>query len=413
MKSMKNRILDHFGLKLLSLLIAIVIWIVVANVDDSKTTRQISGIEIEFINGEAITEQNMVYEVPNGTTIDIVVKGRRKIVESLTSQDFRAVADLSKMSLTNAVNVVVTATSIYNARELSISYPESAVNVALEKKIESQLAITVRTNNEVAEGYAIRSKTPTPNLITVKGAESVIDMINEVVVDVDVRGANSNLSATAEPIFLSKSGDVIDSAKFEYDVTTVDVNIEVDKTKELAVRVKTKGEPKDGYMVSAVDYQPTTILVVGDSADLAKVEEVVIDDIDVSDISEDMETSVEIADYLPDELAMADSTQEIMVKVAVEKLEEKNMILTSDSISIVGKNSNYSYRYIGNDSFSLKVKGLKDNLDALKISSLLPSIDVTDYEPGTYNFTVTMKEISGIEVMGEITVQVEIVENDN
>ena len=201
MVRMKNRIFDHFGLKLLSLLIAVIIWIVVANVVDYKTTKKITGIEIEFVNGEAITDNNMVYEVPEGTTIDVIVKGRRKIVEKLTNSDFRAVADLSKMSVTNAVNVVVSATNSINAKELTITYADTdSVNVMVEKKIESQLAITVRTTSDVADGYAIRSKTPTPNLITVKGAESVIDMINEVVVDVDVSGTNSDLTATAAPI---------------------------------------------------------------------------------------------------------------------------------------------------------------------------------------------------------------------
>ena len=120
----------------MSLTIAIVIWVVVANVDDYKTTKRISGIEIEFINGESITDNNMVYEVPEGTYVDIVVKGRRKIVEKLTNQDFRAVADLSKMSVTNAVNVVVTANNSAVSRELTITYTDNAVNVAVEKKIE-------------------------------------------------------------------------------------------------------------------------------------------------------------------------------------------------------------------------------------------------------------------------------------
>ena len=61
MKNMKNRIFDHLGLKIISLLIAIVVWVIVANVDDYKTTKKITGIEIEFINGESITDNNMVY----------------------------------------------------------------------------------------------------------------------------------------------------------------------------------------------------------------------------------------------------------------------------------------------------------------------------------------------------------------
>ena len=407
MKRMKNRIFDHLGLKLLSLVIAIIIWIVVANVDDYKTTRKISDIEIEFVNGESITDNNMVYEVPEGTTIDIVVKGRRKVVENLTNQDFRAVADLSKMSITNAVNVVVTANNSYVGRDLSISYPDNAINVAVEKKLESQLAITVRTRGDVEDGYAIRSKTPTPNLITVKGAESVIDMIDEVVVDVDVTGANADLTATAAPVFLSKSGEIIDAGKFEFDVASVDVKVEIAKTKELTLRVKTSGEPKEGYAISSVDFQPTSILVVGDASDLAKVDEVVINDVDVTGLSEDMETSIQIANYLPSGITMAENVEEIMVKIGIEALTDKNLTLTGDSISIVGKKEGYTYKFT-NGNLAVKVRGLKDTIDSIRITNLLPSIDVTGYEPGVYAFTVSFKEITGVEILEDVTVEVEI-----
>ncbi len=412
MKNMKNRIFDHLGLKLLSLVIAIVVWVIVANVDDYKTIRKITGIEIEFINGESITDNNYVYEVPEGTTIDIIVKGRRKVVENLSSQDFRAVADLSKMSITNAVSVVVNANNTLVGRDISISYANTdAINIAVEKKIESQLAINVRTNSDVADGYAIRSKLPTPNLITVKGAESVIDMINEVVVDVDVSGANTNLTATAVPVFLSKSGEAIDPGKFEYDIKSVDVIVEVAKTKEMSVKIKTKGDVKEGYGISGVDYQPTSILVVGDAADLAKVDEILIDDIDVSNLTTNMETSVAIDDYLPSGISIADNTEEIMVKVGVEKLEEKNLVISNDAINIVGKNSNFTYSFSDNSSSTLKVKGLKDDITSLSVTNLIPSIDVTGYGPGHYTFSVNLKDISGIQIIDELKVNIDIKEN--
>lgn len=409
---MKNRIFDHLGLKIISLLIAIVVWVIVANVDDYKTTKKITGIEIEFINGESITDNNMVYEVPEGTTIDIVVKGRRKVVDKLTSLDFRAVADLSKMSVTNAVSVIVSANNSLVGRDISISYAgNDAVNIAVEKKIESQLAINVRTSSDVAEGYAIRSKLPTPNLITVKGAESVIDMINEVVVDVDVTGANCNLTATAVPVFLSKSGEAIDPNKFEYDIKSVDVMIEIAKTKELAVRVKTTGDVKEGYGISGVDYQPTSILVVGAASDLAKVDEIIIDDIDVSNMMSNMETSVRIEDYLPDGITIADNTEEIMIKVGIEKFEEKSLVLSNDAINIVGKNKDLTYSFNGDTSNSLRLMGLKDDLDAVSITNLIPSIDVTGYGPGNYTFTVSLKEVTGVQILDDIEVDIDIKEN--
>ncbi len=408
MVSMKNKFFAHFELKVLSLVIAIVVWIIVANVDDYKTTKHIEGIEIEFVNGSAITKKNKVYEVPEGTTIDVVVKGRRKIVENLTREDFHAVADLSKMSITNAVKVDVSAVSSYIARDLTISNITDSVVVAVEDKVKKQLPITVRTLSDVASGYAIRSKTAAPNLITVEGAESAVNMIEEVVVDANVAGASRSLTTASTPIFLDKSGTVIDASKFTYDVHEIEISVEILKTKELAINVETTGVPKNNYVVSAIDYQPTSVMVVGEAEELAKVHEIVIDDIDVADAAEALETSVVIADYLPNGISLAEDTQEIMIKVMIEPVVEKTLAITNEDIKISGKNNGYTYTFKDGGTYTLNVRGLKDDLDNLKILSLAPDIDVTGYGVGTYTFTVTTKELDQIEVTNTLKVRLEI-----
>ena len=266
----------------------------------------------------------------------------------------------------------------------------------------------MRTSSEVADGYAIRNKTASPNLITVEGAESVVNTIEEVVVDVDVNGASESLSAYAAPVFLDKNGNEIDSSKFDYDVKEVEVSVEVLKTKELTVRVKTQGEPKKGYAVASIDYQPTSILVVGEAADLAKVDEVVIDDIDVTDCSKDLETPITLADYLPSGITLAEDTQEVMVKVAIEEIEEKTLVISGDEINIVGKSGELNYEFKDNISYTLKVRGLREKLDNLKVTNLIPSIDVTGYGVGTYKFSVNFKEIKGIEILDNIEAELEI-----
>ncbi len=408
MVNMKKRNLNNLGLKVISFIIAVVVWIVVANVDDYKTTKQISGIEIEFINGSAITEKNKVYEVPKGTTVDIVVKGRRSVVEKLTNEDFKAVADLSKMSVTNAVTVEVSAVSSHIGKDLTIVYTDNAVIVAVENKLETQFPITVNTTSDVAEGYAIRSKTATPNLITVRGAESVVKNIREVVVSVDVNGANQNLSAVATPVFIDGNGEEIDSDKIEYDVKEVDVLVEVMKTKELSVKVSKTGDVRDGYAIASIDYQPTTIEVVGEPADLAKVEEILIDDIDVTNCYKDLETAINIADYLPTGITLVGTNPEIMIKIAIEKVEEKELHLAPKDINVVGKKNEYTYTFKGAISYKLSVRGLKDDLENLVITDLIPSIDVTGYGPGTYTFTVSLRDIKGVAVLDALSVQMEI-----
>lgn len=405
---MKSRILDRWGMKILALVFAIVIWIIVANVDDYRTTKQITGIEIEFINGNAITEMNKVYEVPEGTTIDIVVKGRRKIVEALSSNAFRAVADLSKMSVTNAVTVEVSAINSIVARDLTITCINNSIVIAVEDKIEKQFPITVRTNSQVAEGMAVRAKTATPNMLTVLGAESVVNTIENVVLDVDVSGAQHSLTLSGTPIFIDRNGDEIDSSKFEFDVDEVEAYVEILPVKELAVRLHTTGEPRNGYAIANIDYQPTAIRVVGDGADLARVEELVIDDLDVTDIHEDMETSINILDYLPQGVTLADENSEIMVKLVVEQVVEKTLTIQNGDIHIVGKQEGLSYTFPSAEAGIIKLRGLEADLADLTLAMLIPSIDVSDYGPGVYTFTVSLKEVVGIEIVEDITVELEI-----
>lgn len=408
MVKMRKKILNHLDLKLLSLIIAILIWIVVANVDNYKTTKQITGIEIEFTNGSAITEKNKVYEVPEETTIDVVVKGPRSVVEGLTKDDFKAVADLSKMSITNAVSVEVSAVRSSVEKEVTIVYSNNAINVAVEDKVEKQLPITVKTSENVADGYAISNKTAAPNLITIKGAESIVNTISEVYVDVDVSNANKDIVAYGEPVFVDYAGKTIESEKFEYDVKTVEVSIEVKKTKELRVKVATSGDVRDGYQISSIDYQPTSIVVVGNAEDLAKIDEILIDDVDVTNASSDMETSVALAEYLPSEISIADGTEEIMIKVMIEQLQEKTIDIENDDINIVGKKDGYTYTFTNKDGLAVKVKGLKDKISDIKVANMLPSIDVSEYGTGKYTFTVSLKEDSGVTIEGEYTVELEI-----
>ena len=97
-----------------------------------------------------------------------------------------------------------------------------------------------------------------------------------------------------------------------------------------------------------------------------------------------------------------------MVKVAIEKVEEKTLVINADEINIVGKSDDLNYDFTQNISYTLKVKGLSQDLENLKVTNLIPSIDVTGYGAGTYKFTVSFKELKGIEILDSIETELEI-----
>ena len=126
---MKDKLFSNWGLKLLSLILGFIVWVTVLNVDDYSTTRQIKDIPVTLINTDAITDKNQLYDIVSGETVDIIIKGRRSVVNSLGASDFTAVADMSKLSITNAVNITVTANSPSVNNNISITIVDNVLQV--------------------------------------------------------------------------------------------------------------------------------------------------------------------------------------------------------------------------------------------------------------------------------------------
>ena len=187
---MKNREKRGFfktiWLKLLSLLIAFVIWLIVVNVDDYKVVKEIYNIPVEQINGSEIEESGLVFDVTSGETVDIVIEGRRSIVNTLSANDFTAVADLSKLSYTNTAKINVSPKNSSYDDKITITVVDDAMSLSIEEKKSKQFELVVSTKGNVADGYALGKATTAPAVVNVTGPESLINKIKTVRVTVDV-----------------------------------------------------------------------------------------------------------------------------------------------------------------------------------------------------------------------------------
>ena len=105
---MKKILTNNIGYKLLSLLFAIIFWLIVVNIDDPEVTRTIQGIPVTPLDEEVITENSQVYKVVSGNEVTITVKGPRSMVDKLTKDDFVAEAPFSEKSNVDAVPIYVT-----------------------------------------------------------------------------------------------------------------------------------------------------------------------------------------------------------------------------------------------------------------------------------------------------------------
>ena len=398
MKSrIKSKILDNFVMKLVSVVIAFVLWLVVMNVSDSMITVKIKGIPVQQKNGEALEELDKVYDVAKGDTVDITVKGRRSVVEGMDVDDFVAIADLSTMSITNTVQISVTSKNVSIRDEISITCVDNVMRLNLEEKIGLQYSVKVKTHGDVKSGYAVCGYQTSPNIITVEGPKSAVEKVTEVVVNVDVKNVSGAMDLDGTVILYDAYGDEIKNDKITLSQEKVKAHVDIYPTKEVPVEVDVKGSPKEGYTISGVLYQPQTVSIAGETAELDKIEKIVVDDVYVSGMDSDLETTVTLKDYLPDNIYLKNANEEIVITVGVEELVSKEIILKAEDVSVLQKTSNKDYVLEVSDDFAVVVTGLDSAVEEVTVDKLNPKIFSKDMSIGTHNdVEIDLTQINGI-----------------
>ncbi len=409
---MKKRLLNNIGIKILSVIAAIVIWILVVNVDDYMVTKKISGIPVTIINEDVVTGLDKVYELEGDGSVTIIVKGPRSIVESLKAQDFKATADLSKLSLTNAVEIMVSAERANISNQISISCPDNMLSVTLENRLEEQFPVSVLVEGEPAEGYAVVGKSSAPNMITVSGAESVVKRIKSVQVTVNVGNAKDDVSFVAKPVYLNSDGERVKSNKISANVDAVDAVVEIVKTKQIPVSVSTTGEVMSSYGVSSVEYQPTTIEVAGREENLDKIDKLDIRNVNISGLSENTEITINVADYLPTGVQTLEGMEQIMIRVILEPVTVGDFLLHAWAIDFIGKEEEYQYQITDisteqEKTAAIHIKGIVSRVKELQLKDLQPAVDVTELGVGEYDLDISY--VIPEEMTGTCTAKVHVV----
>ena len=98
-KKMMKHLVNNPGLKILSVLFSVVLWLVVVNMADPEATKSFS-VPVEILNKNVITEMGKVPDIIGDTDIAVFyITGARSYVEDMGSDDFSVTADLSQVDL--------------------------------------------------------------------------------------------------------------------------------------------------------------------------------------------------------------------------------------------------------------------------------------------------------------------------
>ena len=416
---MKKKVANNISLKILSLIIAVVVWLLVVNIDNPIGTKSFVVSDVQLLNEAYIdADGKMCIQDSEQTPIRVTIKAQRKILDKLTVADLRATADLQQaVSLdTDPVMVPITV-SCEKVLPNNIEVTPNNLSLHLEDKDTQEFVVNVTTNNTKPDKrYEVGSLTSNPEKIKITGPTSLINKIDKVNASIDVDGATEDITTEKDVKIIDKNGEEFTDSDMGYlNVSRVYVTAKLWKVQaNVKIKAGYSGSPKSGYQVESVSTTPNVISVAGSEEALATLKDqnntITIPDYvaDISDRDSDFEEKINISDYLPDGLKLtSDSSEDVFVRVnvlpmgsSVCEVPTKNIVVNHapDGMQVSFDTANIEVRVQKTDS----------SLDDLTEDQIKASIDLSDVGEGSHEVPVSIEIPDGYELVDDVTTGVEV-----
>lgn len=404
---MKEKLTRNIGLKILSIVLAAILWLVITNIDDPIKTKNFYNVPVEILNEDAIASLNQVYDIKEGETIDFTVAARRSIIENLALSDFRVTADFSKLSDVNAVTIDITC--LRYGDEVSISDGlYQVMKVSLEEQAEKHFRVDVVQKGEPAEGYYVAEKTAS-TIVQVSGPKSKIERISQIIVEVDVSGVSGSFPfrATEQPKAVDADGKEIDSSNLKFSDKKISVNIVIYKTKTIDLLVTASGKPRDGYVLTSVEYEPKTIEIAGEDAALNEIQRLEVTE-DIEDIYKDVEKEINLQEELGKGLILVEKSQTAVVNIKVERAKTKDIVLQLNDIDVRNIPNGLELSLLNTAPILIRMIGPEQDINNLTVNDLKPFIDLADYSSGTYEVKIQVGTSLNSSIQNSPTLHVQL-----
>lgn len=187
--NMRSLLFENWGIKLVSLCLALTLWFYVTSKGKTEMTLTVP-LELRNIPG------NLAVVGDVASALEVRVQGQERVLRDITTgKKVFGVLDLS-LTTVGENSVRLSPDDIKCPSGVFVTYMSlSEVTVRLEPLIQRTFRLKPVIHGSPAKGYRLKMITVTPPKITVEGAESIIQKLDSLqTVPIDIQGATASLS---------------------------------------------------------------------------------------------------------------------------------------------------------------------------------------------------------------------------
>lgn len=391
---------NNLVLKISSLAVAFLVWIIVVNVSNPIVTRNIS-VPLNVVNANIITDAGKTYSLMGANSVTVSYEVRSRDQSRISASDFNASIDLGDMyDITGAVPIAV---EVVNNKDLiigAVASKPSIVRVSIEDLQRKEFTLTTKITGTPSDGFSVGEVKLDKTNVVVTGPVSVIGQISQIGVEIDVSGLDSDESGRAELKYFDANGNafVISDSRVSKSFDNVGYSLVMLNGRTLALNFDVGGSAAQGYKFTGAESTTKSIQVRGQPEVLEGLDSITVpaSALSVEGATGDVNLTVDIKNFLPANVTAVGDTK-VNVTLKVEALDKKSLTLTVNDLNIVGAKPGVATNIVP-EKITVVVSGLSANLESVTNADLKATLDVSEMNVGSNTGSLKFEPATGLSV---------------
>jgi len=383
MKEFKNWFLKNIDIKLLSLFLAIILWLYIAG-GENPIIENFIDISLIQIN---LSKDLVIKEFP--TNVSVGIKGPKNIINNISSNQISGVVNLHEISKEGLYKLKVEVDAPKRTQITRII--PSEIKIDIERILTKEIEIEYSLIGIPEKGFSLADEPQfNPPKVKITGAQSVLESVKQAICAIDISGIKEDLNNKIKVKTVDINGNDIKEINVEPDIAEVSISLTREyPEKRLTVKPKIIGKPAPGYYISEILSNPDAINFFGNYSKINSIEFLETIPIDVSGITKTL--SVKVPPALEEGLNMVEGE----IKLIEVTIQVKEAIIQKilKNISVVPQNlSPFISCEIKPELVDITVEGKNILIDKLEESDIKVFINFTD------NFKMEQKVKAQVEL---------------
>ena len=363
---------NHVWMKVLSLLLAVLLWFYVMDVEDPQRDYTVYDVPVQLIGADQLQEKYNLALASNETpTVDLKLRGTITRLAGVTKDNITVRADITGITEAGDYEVAYDVSYITGVTIAESSPAEIALTI--EDIITVKLPVQVNKVGKLADGLETDKAIVDPIEVEVTGIRSQLENAYRAYVNISADQLTDTFEGDVEYIIVDEEEHELKGFSITKATPTINVRIPVYMVKEVPLTVDLVEGSGAAASDATVTVTPSYVKITGSIADVVPVTELKLGTVDLNTFS--LAYSATMLVSLPDNVYLKDAVTEALVDVRLASLDTAQ--INVDSIEVlnmpVGKSVD-----VETISVVVTLRGKPDKLKGLTADDLKIVVDLKD-----------------------------------